>query len=65
MRVLQCAKGFNRRRARLTSTLATAITILAPSLAMPPASYLRPTMKPVMFYGRGGGGGRGAKKSRR
>ena len=29
--------------------VATAVTILAPSLAMPPASYLRPTMKPVMF----------------
>jgi hypothetical protein len=28
---------------------ATAITILAPSRAMPPFSYLRPTMKPVMF----------------
>lgn len=27
----------------------TAVTILAPSLAMPPASYLRPTMKPAMF----------------
>mmetsp|Transcript_22770 Transcript_22770/g.73268 ORF Transcript_22770/g.73268 Transcript_22770/m.73268 type:complete len:234 (-) Transcript_22770:667-1368(-) len=27
----------------------TAITILAPSLAMPPFSYLRPTMNPVMF----------------
>ncbi len=28
---------------------ATAVTILAPSRAMPPFSYLRPTMKPVMF----------------
>ena len=28
---------------------ATAVTSLAPSLAMPPASYLRPTMKPAMF----------------
>ncbi len=27
----------------------TAVTILAPSLAMPWFSYLRPTMKPVMF----------------
>ncbi len=27
----------------------TAVTILAPSLAMPPASYFLPTMKPVMF----------------
>ena len=27
----------------------TAVTIFAPSLAMPPASYLRPTMNPVMF----------------
>ena len=32
-----------------TAAVATAVTILAPSLAMPPASYLRPTMKPVMF----------------
>ena len=32
-----------------TAALATAVTILAPSLAMPPASYCRPTMKPVMF----------------
>ena len=32
-----------------TAALATAITILAPSLAMPPASYSRPTMKPVIF----------------
>ena len=27
----------------------TAVTILAPSLAMPPASYFWPTMNPVMF----------------
>ena len=27
----------------------TAVTNLAPSLAMPWVSYLRPTMKPVMF----------------
>ena len=27
----------------------TAVTILAPSLAMPRASYSRPTMKPTMF----------------
>jgi hypothetical protein len=27
----------------------TAVTSLAPSLAMPPASYFEPTMKPVMF----------------
>src|SRR6185503_17341289 len=27
----------------------TAVTSFAPSLAMPPASYSRPTMKPVMF----------------
>ena len=33
-----------------TSAQATAITIFAPSLAMPPASYSRPTMKPVMFW---------------
>ena len=32
-----------------TSAQATAVTSLAPSLAMPPASYSRPTMKPVMF----------------
>ncbi len=32
-----------------TFAQATAVTILAPSLAMPPASYLLPTMKPVMF----------------
>ncbi len=32
-----------------TRAQATAVTILAPSLAMPPASYLLPTMKPVMF----------------
>ena len=29
--------------------MATAATILAPSLAIPPASYSGPTMKPVMF----------------
>ena len=33
-----------------TSAQATAITILAPSFAIPPASYSRPTMKPVMFW---------------
>ena len=32
-----------------TTELATACTIFAPSLAMPPRSYCRPTMKPVMF----------------
>ena len=32
-----------------TSAQATAVTSLAPSLAMPPASYSRPTMNPVMF----------------
>ena len=32
-----------------TCAVATAVTSLAPSLAMPPASYFRPTMKPVMF----------------
>ena len=32
-----------------TRAQATAVTILAPCLAMPPASYARPTMKPVMF----------------
>ena len=33
-----------------TSAHATAVTIFAPSLAMPPASYSRPTMNPVMFW---------------
>ena len=33
-----------------TSAQATAVTSLAPSLAIPPASYSRPTMKPVMFW---------------
>src|SRR4051794_5980738 len=32
-----------------TGAVATAVTILAPSLAMPWFSYLRPTIKPVMF----------------
>ena len=32
-----------------TGAVATAVTILAPSLAIPAFSYLRPTMKPVMF----------------
>ena len=32
-----------------TAAHATAVTSLAPSLAMPPASARRPTMKPVMF----------------
>ncbi len=32
-----------------TFAVATAVTIFAPSLAMPPASYFLPTMKPVMF----------------
>ena len=32
-----------------TAVVDTAVTSLAPSLAMPPDSYLRPTMKPVMF----------------
>ena len=32
-----------------TRAHATAVTIFAPCLAMPPASYWRPTMKPVMF----------------
>jgi hypothetical protein len=39
----------------LALALATAMTILAPSLAMPPASYLRPTMKPVMFCRKSSG----------
>ena len=33
-----------------TRAVATAVTILAPSLAMPPFSALRPTMNPVMFW---------------
>ena len=33
-----------------TAAFATAWTILAPSLAMPPRSYSLPTMKPVMFW---------------
>ena len=33
-----------------TSAQATAVTSFAPSLAMPPASYSRPTMNPVMFW---------------
>ncbi len=32
-----------------TAAQATAVTILAPSLAMPLASYFFPTMKPEMF----------------
>jgi hypothetical protein len=32
-----------------TSAQATAVTSLAPSRAIPPASYSTPTMKPVMF----------------
>jgi hypothetical protein len=32
-----------------TRVLATAVTILAPFLAIPPASYSRPTMNPEMF----------------
>src|SRR5215467_10492957 len=32
-----------------TFAVATAVTILAPSLAIPAFSYLRPTIKPVMF----------------
>jgi len=32
-----------------TAAVATAVTIFAPLRAMPSFSYLRPTMKPVMF----------------
>ena len=32
-----------------TSRVRDRLTILAPSLAIPPASYSAPTMKPVMF----------------
>ena len=32
-----------------TRLQATAVTIFAPSFAMPPASYFFPTMKPLMF----------------
>ena len=38
-----------------TAALATAWTILAPSLAMPPRSYSLPTMKPVMFCRKSSG----------
>ena len=37
------------RELRHRARVATAVTIFAPCLAMPSASYLRPTMKPVMF----------------
>ncbi len=33
-----------------TAAVATAMTIFAPSLAMPRCSYSLPTMKPVMFW---------------
>ena len=33
-----------------TSAQATAATILAPSLAIPPDSYFLPTMNPVTFW---------------
>ncbi len=33
-----------------TFVVPTAVTSFAPSRAMPPASYSRPTMKPVMFW---------------
>ena len=33
-----------------TEVVATAVTSFAPSFAIPPASYSRPTMKPVMFW---------------
>ena len=33
-----------------TTAHETAVTIFAPSFAMPPASASRPTMKPVMFW---------------
>lgn len=33
-----------------TRAQATAVTIFAPCLAIPPASYALPTMKPVMFW---------------
>jgi hypothetical protein len=33
-----------------TCAFATAITIFAPSRAMPPSSYSLPTMKPVTFW---------------
>ena len=37
------------REGRLTLEVETAVTSLAPFLAMPSFSYFRPTMKPVMF----------------
>ena len=33
-----------------TCTVETAVTIFAPSFAIPPASYFFPTMYPVMFW---------------
>ena len=33
-----------------TFVVLTAVTSFAPSRAIPPASYSRPTMKPVMFW---------------
>ena len=38
-----------------TAAVETALTSLAPSRAMPPASYFEPTMKPVMFCRKSSG----------
>ena len=38
-----------------TCAQATAVTSFAPSLAIPPASYSLPTMKPVMFWRKSSG----------
>ena len=46
-----------------TWAVATAVTIFAPSLAMPAFSYLRPTMKPLMFCRKSSGTPRWAHSS--
>ena len=43
------AEGIAKHGAKLVTAVATAVTSLSPSLAIPPASYLPPTMKPEMF----------------
>ena len=42
---------------RRTLEVETAVTSLAPFLAMPSFSYFRPTINPVMFWRRWVGGG--------
>jgi len=46
---LQNITGFMVGKKYEAGGIATAVTSLAPSRAMPPASYFLPTMKPVMF----------------